>query len=150
MLVTYFQNEFGVWEVFLPNNADGSSPIPHGSRVKVFFTAWSVFFFGLAHLQNWLMMLWPYIGENGYPIRNKGFNSCLDQVLRAGPRSNTLWWDLLWSSWRGLHFPCSVLIILNFSLFFTLCWQFFSCENMFVSLVKPPSVFEPILFVVGS
>lgn len=31
----YFQNEFGVWEVFLPNNADGSSPIPHGSRVKV-------------------------------------------------------------------------------------------------------------------
>jgi hypothetical protein len=26
----------------------------------------------------------------------------------------------------------------------------FSCENMFVSLVKPPSVFEPILFVVGS
>ncbi|PIA39220.1 hypothetical protein AQUCO_02700415v1 [Aquilegia coerulea] len=29
------QNEFGVWEVFLPNNADGSSPIPHGSRVKI-------------------------------------------------------------------------------------------------------------------
>ncbi|XLR22676.1 hypothetical protein S83_050576, partial [Arachis hypogaea] len=29
-------NEFGVWEIFLPNNADGSPPIPHGSRVKVF------------------------------------------------------------------------------------------------------------------
>ncbi|XP_027072580.1 1,4-alpha-glucan-branching enzyme 1, chloroplastic/amyloplastic-like isoform X3 [Coffea arabica] len=29
------QNEFGVWEIFLPNNADGSPPIPHGSRVKV-------------------------------------------------------------------------------------------------------------------
>jgi len=29
------KNEYGVWEVFLPNNADGSSPIPHGSRVKV-------------------------------------------------------------------------------------------------------------------
>ncbi|XP_078433925.1 starch branching enzyme 2.1 isoform X1 [Wolffia australiana] len=29
------KNEFGVWEVFLPNNADGSSPIPHGSRVKI-------------------------------------------------------------------------------------------------------------------
>lgn len=29
------QNEFGVWEVFLPNNADGSPPIPHGSRVKI-------------------------------------------------------------------------------------------------------------------
>uniref|UniRef100_A0A2P2M6Q6 1 4-alpha-glucan-branching enzyme 1ic/amyloplastic isoform X2 n=2 Tax=Rhizophora mucronata TaxID=61149 RepID=A0A2P2M6Q6_RHIMU len=28
-------NEFGVWEVFLPNNADGSPPIPHGSRVKI-------------------------------------------------------------------------------------------------------------------
>ncbi|KAF3774110.1 1-4-alpha-glucan-branching enzyme 2-1 [Nymphaea thermarum] len=28
------QNEFGVWEIFLPNNADGSPPIPHGSRVK--------------------------------------------------------------------------------------------------------------------
>nr|QNR00776.1 starch branching enzyme [Canna indica] len=29
------QNEYGVWETFLPNNADGSSPIPHGSRVKI-------------------------------------------------------------------------------------------------------------------
>ncbi|KAK1323416.1 hypothetical protein QJS10_CPA02g00640 [Acorus calamus] len=29
------RNEFGVWEVFLPNNADGSPPIPHGSRVKI-------------------------------------------------------------------------------------------------------------------
>lgn len=29
------QNEFGVWEIFLPNNADDSLPIPHGSRVKV-------------------------------------------------------------------------------------------------------------------
>ncbi|KAK8593397.1 hypothetical protein V6N12_045479 [Hibiscus sabdariffa] len=29
------QNEFGVWEIFLPNNADGSPPIPHGSRVKI-------------------------------------------------------------------------------------------------------------------
>ncbi|RZC76872.1 hypothetical protein C5167_001026 [Papaver somniferum] len=29
------QNEFGVWELFLPNNADGSAPIPHGSRVKI-------------------------------------------------------------------------------------------------------------------
>ena len=29
------QNEFGVWEIFLPNNADGSPAIPHGSRVKV-------------------------------------------------------------------------------------------------------------------
>lgn len=29
------QNDFGVWEIFLPNNADGSLPIPHGSRVKV-------------------------------------------------------------------------------------------------------------------
>lgn len=32
------QNEFGVWEIFLPNNADGSPSIPHGSRVKVFIT----------------------------------------------------------------------------------------------------------------
>ncbi|KAL5807547.1 hypothetical protein ACOSQ4_030280 [Xanthoceras sorbifolium] len=29
------QNEFGVWEIFLPNNADGSPPVPHGSRVKI-------------------------------------------------------------------------------------------------------------------
>ncbi|XP_074580303.1 1,4-alpha-glucan-branching enzyme 2-2, chloroplastic/amyloplastic-like isoform X2 [Curcuma longa] len=29
------KNEYGVWEVFLPNNADGSPPIPHGSRVKI-------------------------------------------------------------------------------------------------------------------
>ncbi|KAL2336877.1 hypothetical protein Fmac_011323 [Flemingia macrophylla] len=28
------KNEFGVWEIFLPNNVDGSPPIPHGSRVK--------------------------------------------------------------------------------------------------------------------
>ncbi|OEL19739.1 1,4-alpha-glucan-branching enzyme 2-2, chloroplastic/amyloplastic [Dichanthelium oligosanthes] len=29
------QNEYGVWEIFLPNNADGSPAIPHGSRVKI-------------------------------------------------------------------------------------------------------------------
>ncbi|KAL6634238.1 hypothetical protein ACP70R_026909 [Stipagrostis hirtigluma subsp. patula] len=29
------KDSFGVWEIFLPNNADGSSPIPHGSRLKV-------------------------------------------------------------------------------------------------------------------
>ncbi|WOL11903.1 1,4-alpha-glucan-branching enzyme 2-2, chloroplastic/amyloplastic-like [Canna indica] len=29
------RNEYGVWEVFLPNNVDGSPPIPHGSRVKI-------------------------------------------------------------------------------------------------------------------
>lgn len=29
------QNEFGVWEIFLPKKADGSPPIPHGSRVKI-------------------------------------------------------------------------------------------------------------------
>uniref|UniRef100_A0ABL6WPK7 Glycoside hydrolase family 13 N-terminal domain-containing protein n=1 Tax=Cannabis sativa TaxID=3483 RepID=A0ABL6WPK7_CANSA len=32
------RNEFGVWEIFLPNNADGSPAIPHGSRVKVGFS----------------------------------------------------------------------------------------------------------------
>ncbi|KAG6427503.1 hypothetical protein SASPL_111749 [Salvia splendens] len=29
------ENEFGVWEIFLPNNADGSPVIPHGSHVKI-------------------------------------------------------------------------------------------------------------------
>ncbi|CAL5027661.1 unnamed protein product [Urochloa decumbens] len=29
------RNEYGVWEIFLPNNADGSPAIPHGSRVKI-------------------------------------------------------------------------------------------------------------------
>ncbi|KAF6148030.1 hypothetical protein GIB67_024205 [Kingdonia uniflora] len=29
------QNEFGIWEIFLPNNADDSPPIPHKSRVKI-------------------------------------------------------------------------------------------------------------------
>ncbi|KAL9260821.1 1,4-alpha-glucan-branching enzyme 1, chloroplastic/amyloplastic-like protein [Drosera capensis] len=29
------RNEYGVWEIFLPNNADGSSAIQHGSRVKI-------------------------------------------------------------------------------------------------------------------
>nr|QYS25850.1 starch branching enzyme [Fritillaria thunbergii] len=29
------RNEFGVWEIFLPNNADESPAIPHGSRVKI-------------------------------------------------------------------------------------------------------------------
>uniref|UniRef100_A0ACD5Z545 Uncharacterized protein n=1 Tax=Avena sativa TaxID=4498 RepID=A0ACD5Z545_AVESA len=29
------KDDLGVWEIFLPNNADGSPPIPHGSRVKV-------------------------------------------------------------------------------------------------------------------
>nr|CAB3484439.1 unnamed protein product [Digitaria exilis] len=32
---TMTRNEFGVWEIFLPNNADGSPAIPHGSRVKI-------------------------------------------------------------------------------------------------------------------
>lgn len=35
LLVDWVQNEYGAWEVFLPNNADGSPPIHHGSRVKV-------------------------------------------------------------------------------------------------------------------
>ena len=29
------KNDFGVFEVFLPNNADGSPAIPHGTRVKI-------------------------------------------------------------------------------------------------------------------
>ncbi|KAI6697888.1 hypothetical protein NL676_018007 [Syzygium grande] len=29
------RNEFGICEIFLPNNADGSPAIPHGSRVKI-------------------------------------------------------------------------------------------------------------------
>jgi 1,4-alpha-glucan branching enzyme len=29
------KNKFGVWEIFLPNNAYGSPPIPHGSHVKI-------------------------------------------------------------------------------------------------------------------
>ena len=29
------RNEFGVWELTIPYKADGSSPIPHGSKVKV-------------------------------------------------------------------------------------------------------------------
>ncbi|KAK4800803.1 hypothetical protein SAY86_021290 [Trapa natans] len=29
------RNEFGVWEIFLLNKADGSPKIPHGSRVKI-------------------------------------------------------------------------------------------------------------------
>ncbi|XLR33406.1 hypothetical protein S83_061306 [Arachis hypogaea] len=33
-------NEFGVSEIFLPNNADGSPPIPHGSQVKVCLCRW--------------------------------------------------------------------------------------------------------------
>ncbi|EPS60100.1 hypothetical protein M569_14702, partial [Genlisea aurea] len=29
------RDEFGVWEVFLPHNADGSPAIPHGTNVKI-------------------------------------------------------------------------------------------------------------------
>jgi hypothetical protein len=29
------KNDYGVFEVFLPNLADGSPAIPHGTRVKV-------------------------------------------------------------------------------------------------------------------
>nr|CAB3486970.1 unnamed protein product [Digitaria exilis] len=32
---TMTRNEYGVWEIFLPSNADGSPAIPHGSRVKI-------------------------------------------------------------------------------------------------------------------
>ncbi|OIW00774.1 hypothetical protein TanjilG_22273 [Lupinus angustifolius] len=31
-------NEFCLWEIFLPNNVDGSLEIPHGSRVKIRMT----------------------------------------------------------------------------------------------------------------
>ncbi len=33
------KNEFGVFELHMPNNADGSSAIPHGSRVKIHLQA---------------------------------------------------------------------------------------------------------------
>jgi len=29
------KKDFGVWEIFLPNNPDGSCPIPHRSKIKV-------------------------------------------------------------------------------------------------------------------
>ncbi|KAI4965287.1 hypothetical protein ZWY2020_054896 [Hordeum vulgare] len=32
---TMTRDDYGVWEIFLPNNADGSPAIPHGSRVKI-------------------------------------------------------------------------------------------------------------------
>ncbi|VAH47604.1 unnamed protein product [Triticum turgidum subsp. durum] len=32
---TMTRDDYGVWELFLPNNADGSPAIPHGSRVKI-------------------------------------------------------------------------------------------------------------------
>lgn len=93
----FLQNEFGVWEIFLPNNADGTSPIPHGSRVKVAFP-FLCHCFWLVRISPKLTIGFLYIGENGYAIRDKGFNSCLDQVLSAGPRRNTIRWDLLRSS----------------------------------------------------
>ena len=33
------KNEYGVFELFMPNNADGSAAIPHGSRVKIHLQA---------------------------------------------------------------------------------------------------------------
>lgn len=32
------RNDFGVFDIFLPRNADGSLPIPHGSKVKILLT----------------------------------------------------------------------------------------------------------------
>ena len=29
------KNDYGVFEVFMPNHADGSPAIPHGTRVKI-------------------------------------------------------------------------------------------------------------------
>ena len=34
------RNEFGVWELTIPYKEDGSSPIPHGSKVKVSVDKW--------------------------------------------------------------------------------------------------------------
>ena len=52
MIVTIFkcsslskQNEFGVWEIYLPNKVDGSPPITHGSWVKVIFLVSVLFYF---------------------------------------------------------------------------------------------------------
>jgi 1,4-alpha-glucan branching enzyme len=33
------KNEFGVFELFVPHNADGTPAIPHGSRVKIHLQA---------------------------------------------------------------------------------------------------------------
>ena len=33
------KNEYGVFELFMPNAADGSPAIPHGSRVKIHLQA---------------------------------------------------------------------------------------------------------------
>jgi hypothetical protein len=48
----HFQNEYGVWEISLPNNADGSPAIPHGSRVKVSFLIGYLLSWGFNHFQN--------------------------------------------------------------------------------------------------
>lgn len=54
------QNEFGIWEIFLPNNADGSPPIPHGSRVKVMFSVACglVSSFALRSLLQSVLIIW--------------------------------------------------------------------------------------------
>jgi hypothetical protein len=32
------QDDFGTWHLFIPDNADGTSPIPHNSRYKIAMT----------------------------------------------------------------------------------------------------------------
>jgi len=83
ILTDYFQNEYGTWEIFLPNNADGSPAIPHGSRVKVYF------FIGSGNIQieqpeGTPVFFLLFLDTDGYTIWCEGFHSCLDQVFCAG------------------------------------------------------------------
>ena len=45
-------NEFGVWELKIPNKPDGSSPIDHKSRIKVSkHFQWTIPVFGLIFIK---------------------------------------------------------------------------------------------------
>ncbi|XP_022764171.1 1,4-alpha-glucan-branching enzyme 2-2, chloroplastic/amyloplastic-like isoform X2 [Durio zibethinus] len=54
------KNEFGVWEIFWPNNADGSPPIPHGSQVK---------------MQEPIISTYANFRDDVLPIKRLGYNA---------------------------------------------------------------------------
>ena len=61
-----FKNDFGVWELFLPDNQDGTSAIPHRSKIKIRLeTAYGEFVERIPAWIKWATQEWNEIQFNG-------------------------------------------------------------------------------------
>lgn len=90
---------FGVFQIFLPNNPDGTLAIPHGSRVKVHlqvpgrsdaWQGWDMFLPSISPLVAQLLTALAYRISQGAGRGLDRPHSGVDQVRRAGSGRNSL------------------------------------------------------------